>query len=74
MIEELINVLRYGGRAAAPLAVASWGFYFLPVTDGFRAPFGAISAWICIGAAAAGIFAASVQVIRAAFARADKRH
>jgi len=31
---------------AALLAVASWGFYFLPISTKYDAPFGTIGPWI----------------------------
>jgi hypothetical protein len=66
MLDELIAVLRAGGSAAAPLAVGSWGFYYLPIALAFPAPYGEIAPWLCLFAVGAGVLAASVKVVRAA--------
>ena len=67
MGDELINLIKSGGRAAAPLAVGGWGAYLLPITAGYPTPFNLYGPWVCFGAMVSGAVAASVTVLWKAF-------
>jgi hypothetical protein len=64
MTDELLGIIKAGGRAAGPLALASWGAVFLPRSAGYPAPFGSMIPWICFAMLVVGALTACFVVAR----------
>jgi hypothetical protein len=68
MPDGILDLIKAGGRAAGPLAVASWGGYFLPLAANYPPPFNVLAPWLCFGTMTIGAVSASIIVFRAALA------
>ena len=73
MPDQILDFIKAGGRAATPLALASWGAYYLPIAARFPNPFENLAPWVCFLAMSSGAAAACILVFRRAFAAGGDR-
>jgi hypothetical protein len=69
MPDGVLDLIKAGGDAALPLAVASWGGYYLPKGATYPQPFNVLVPWTCFMAMFSGALAASIMAIRKAVSR-----